>query len=71
MAMPVEVFNSPSALPKDPILRKQHLEDLMAKIHSSFSFMQVKCGKPMNILSTQYKMKLEYLSTFPQFAVNF
>ncbi|XP_034529114.1 caprin-2 isoform X2 [Notolabrus celidotus] len=38
--MPVEVFNSPSALPKDPILRKQHLEDLMTKIHGSFSFMQ-------------------------------
>uniref|UniRef100_UPI0037E81673 caprin-2 n=1 Tax=Semicossyphus pulcher TaxID=241346 RepID=UPI0037E81673 len=40
MDMPVEVFNSPSALPKDPILRKQHLEDLMTKIHGSFSFMQ-------------------------------
>ncbi|KAM4711702.1 caprin-2 isoform 2-T2 [Anableps anableps] len=36
----VEVFSSPSALPKDPILRKQHLEDLMTKIHGSFSFMQ-------------------------------
>lgn len=41
MEMPVEVFNSPSALPKDPILRKQHLEDLMTKIHGSFTFMQV------------------------------
>ncbi|XP_029902219.1 caprin-2 isoform X2 [Myripristis murdjan] len=40
MEMPVEVFNSPSALPKDPVLRKQHLEDLMTKIHGSFSFMQ-------------------------------
>ncbi|XP_042367720.1 caprin-2 isoform X2 [Plectropomus leopardus] len=40
MNMPVEVFNSPSALPKDPVLRKQHLEDLMTKIHGSFSFMQ-------------------------------
>ncbi|KAM9334840.1 caprin-2 [Symphorus nematophorus] len=40
MDIPVEVFNSPSALPKDPILRKQHLEDLMTKIHGSFSFMQ-------------------------------
>ncbi|XP_018552711.1 caprin-2 isoform X2 [Lates calcarifer] len=40
MDMPVEVFNSPSTLPKDPILRKQHLEDLMTKIHGSFSFMQ-------------------------------
>ncbi|XP_033470283.1 caprin-2 isoform X2 [Epinephelus lanceolatus] len=38
--MPVEVFNSPSALPKDPVLRKQQLEDLMTKIHGSFSFMQ-------------------------------
>ncbi|XP_043963520.1 caprin-2 isoform X2 [Gambusia affinis] len=36
----VEVFSSPSALPKDPVLRKQHLEDLMTKIHGSFSFMQ-------------------------------
>ncbi|XP_010885206.1 caprin-2 isoform X2 [Esox lucius] len=36
----VEVFNSPSSLPKDPILRKQKLEDLMAKIRGSFSFMQ-------------------------------
>ena len=42
MDMTVEVFNSPSALPKDPILRKQHLEDLMTKIHGSFSFMQVE-----------------------------
>ncbi|KAI3367013.1 hypothetical protein L3Q82_009647 [Scortum barcoo] len=40
MNIPVEVFNSPSALPKDPILRKQRLEDLMTKIHGSFSFMQ-------------------------------
>ncbi|XP_076577821.1 caprin-2 isoform X2 [Chaetodon auriga] len=40
MDMPVEVFNSPSALPKDPILRKQHLEDLLTKIHGSFTFMQ-------------------------------
>ncbi|KAM6961957.1 caprin-2 isoform 2-T2 [Tautogolabrus adspersus] len=40
MDMPVEVYNSPSALPKDPVLRKQHLEDLMTKIHGSFSFMQ-------------------------------
>ncbi|KAK5606910.1 hypothetical protein CRENBAI_013688 [Crenichthys baileyi] len=36
----VEAFNSASALPKDPILRKQHLENLMTKIHGSFSFMQ-------------------------------
>ncbi|XP_041637212.1 caprin-2 isoform X2 [Cheilinus undulatus] len=40
MDMPVEVFNSQSALPKDPVLRKQQLEDLMTKIHGSFSFMQ-------------------------------
>ncbi|XP_034019635.1 caprin-2 [Thalassophryne amazonica] len=38
--IPVEVFSSPLALPKDPVLRKQHLEDLMAKIHGSFTFMQ-------------------------------
>ncbi|KAL2102242.1 hypothetical protein ACEWY4_001410 [Coilia grayii] len=37
---PVEVFNSPSSLPKDPILRKQELEDLMGQISGSFSFMQ-------------------------------
>ncbi|XP_029616946.1 caprin-2 isoform X1 [Salmo trutta] len=37
---PVEVFNSQSSLPKDPILRKQQLEDLMTKIRGSFSFMQ-------------------------------
>ncbi|MED6250928.1 hypothetical protein ATANTOWER_015922 [Ataeniobius toweri] len=36
----VEAFSSASALPKDPILRKQHLENLMTKIHGSFSFMQ-------------------------------
>lgn len=41
---PVEVFNSASALPKDPILRRQELEDLMTKIHGSFSFMQVEFG---------------------------
>ncbi|XP_054862589.1 caprin-2 isoform X3 [Amphiprion ocellaris] len=40
MDMPVEIFSSPSAFPKDPILRKQHLEDLMTKIHGSFTFMQ-------------------------------
>ncbi|XP_078099187.1 caprin-2 isoform X2 [Sander vitreus] len=40
MDIPVEVFNSPYTLPKDPVLRKQHLEDLMTKIHGSFSFMQ-------------------------------
>ncbi|XP_026182620.1 caprin-2 isoform X2 [Mastacembelus armatus] len=40
MDMPVEIFSCSSTLPKDPILRKQHLEDLMTKIHSSFSFMQ-------------------------------
>ncbi|XP_047246364.1 caprin-2 isoform X3 [Girardinichthys multiradiatus] len=34
----VEAFSS--ALPKEPILRKQHLENLMTKIHGSFSFMQ-------------------------------
>ncbi|XP_008399475.1 caprin-2 isoform X4 [Poecilia reticulata] len=40
MNLLVEVFSSPSALPKDPLLRKQHLEDLMTKIRGSFSFMQ-------------------------------
>ncbi|XP_023274488.1 caprin-2-like isoform X2 [Seriola lalandi dorsalis] len=40
MDMPVEIFNSLSTLPKDPVLRRQHLEDLMTKIHGSFSFMQ-------------------------------
>lgn len=49
MTMPVEVFNSLSALPKDPILRKQHLEDFMTKIHSSFSFMQASVAS-LNIL---------------------
>ncbi|MBN3295260.1 CAPR2 protein, partial [Amia calva] len=37
---PVAVFNSPSSLPKDPVLRKQKLEDLMDQIQGSFSFMQ-------------------------------
>ncbi|KAK0148044.1 Caprin-2 [Merluccius polli] len=37
---PLEVFNARSVLPNDPILRKQQLEDLMMKIHGSFSFMQ-------------------------------
>lgn len=41
MDLPVEVFK---CLPKDPVLRKQHLEELMMKIHSSFSFMQVVCS---------------------------
>ncbi|KAK5895565.1 hypothetical protein CgunFtcFv8_009248 [Champsocephalus gunnari] len=40
MDMPLELFNSTYALPKDPFLRKQHLEDLVTKIHGSFSFMQ-------------------------------
>ncbi|KAJ3612127.1 hypothetical protein NHX12_020404 [Muraenolepis orangiensis] len=38
----LQVFNSRSALPNDPVLRKKQLEDLMKKIHQteSFSFMQ-------------------------------
>ncbi|XP_063072791.1 caprin-2 isoform X2 [Engraulis encrasicolus] len=36
----VEVFNSPSPLPRDPILRRQQLDDLMGQIAGSFSFMQ-------------------------------
>ncbi|XP_074481884.1 caprin-2 isoform X2 [Sebastes fasciatus] len=40
MDTPVEVYNSPYALPKDPVLRRQHLEDLITKIHGSFTFMQ-------------------------------
>lgn len=40
MDVPAEMFDSPTALPKDPVLRRQHLEDLMTKIHSSFSFVQ-------------------------------
>ncbi|XP_068443147.1 caprin-2 [Clinocottus analis] len=40
MGMPVEVFSASQALPKDPVLRKQHLEDFMTKIHGSCSFMQ-------------------------------
>lgn len=41
MAAPV-VFNLSPALPEDPLLRKQHLEDLITDIHGSFTFMQVK-----------------------------
>ncbi|XP_061618420.1 caprin-2 [Phyllopteryx taeniolatus] len=37
--LPEMKLNSPT-LPKDPIMRKKHLEDLMTKIHGSFSFMQ-------------------------------
>uniref|UniRef100_A0A3Q0RDW1 Caprin family member 2 n=1 Tax=Amphilophus citrinellus TaxID=61819 RepID=A0A3Q0RDW1_AMPCI len=40
MDIPVEDFISATTLPKDPILRKQHLEDLMTNINGSFSFMQ-------------------------------
>ncbi|KAK9525376.1 hypothetical protein VZT92_016090 [Zoarces viviparus] len=40
VGIPVEVFSSPHALPKDPVLRKHQLEELMMKIHGSFSFMQ-------------------------------
>ncbi|XP_051976961.1 caprin-2-like [Xyrauchen texanus] len=36
----VEVFSSPSLLPKDPVQRKQQLESLMDQISGSFSFMQ-------------------------------
>lgn len=41
MAAPV-VFSLSPALPEDPVLRKQHLEDLMTDIHGTFTFMQVK-----------------------------
>ncbi|MBN3271531.1 CAPR2 protein, partial [Polyodon spathula] len=34
------VFNSTSSLPKDPALRRQKIQDLMAQIQGSFSFMQ-------------------------------
>ncbi|XP_028673769.1 caprin-2 isoform X5 [Erpetoichthys calabaricus] len=37
---PIAVFNSPSSIPKDPLLRKEKLQDLMAEIQGSFSFMQ-------------------------------
>ncbi|CAB1345812.1 unnamed protein product, partial [Coregonus sp. 'balchen'] len=48
---PVEVFNSQSSLPKDPILRKQQLEDLMTKIRGSFSFMQSNSRRsPVDLL---------------------
>ncbi|KAM9327711.1 caprin-2 [Pholidichthys leucotaenia] len=40
MDVPAEGFSCPSTPPKDPVLRKQLLEDLMTKIHGSFSFMQ-------------------------------
>ncbi|XP_057711530.1 caprin-2 isoform X2 [Corythoichthys intestinalis] len=33
------LFNS-STLPKDPTMRKKHLEDLMTEIHGSFNFIQ-------------------------------
>lgn len=49
MDIPVEVFSSASALPKDPILRRQHLEELMTKIHGSFSFMQVDFGLQLSV----------------------
>ncbi|XP_060743426.1 caprin-2 isoform X1 [Tachysurus vachellii] len=39
-AGPVEVFNSPSSLAKDPALRRQQLDHLMDQITGSFSFMQ-------------------------------
>ncbi|XP_051547633.1 caprin-2-like isoform X3 [Myxocyprinus asiaticus] len=40
MLVTVEVFSSPSRLPKDPVQRKQQLESLMDQISGSFSFMQ-------------------------------
>ncbi|XP_051544250.1 caprin-2-like [Myxocyprinus asiaticus] len=39
-SVPVEVFSSPSPLPKDPVQRKEQLESLMNQISGSFSFMQ-------------------------------
>ncbi|KAI5100226.1 caprin-2 [Silurus meridionalis] len=39
-AVPVEVFNSPSSLAKDPALRRQQLDHLMDQITGSFSFIQ-------------------------------
>ncbi|XP_017341550.1 caprin-2 isoform X3 [Ictalurus punctatus] len=38
--VPVEVFNSPSSLAKDPALRRQQLDHLMDQITGSFSFIQ-------------------------------
>lgn len=58
MTIPMGVFNTSSALPKDPILRKQHLEELMTNIHGSFNFMQVEFGKYINVLTIKYKAKL-------------
>lgn len=41
-AAPMEVFNSPSSLAKDPALRRQQLDHLMDQITGSFSFIQVQ-----------------------------
>ncbi|XP_077357260.1 caprin-2 isoform X2 [Festucalex cinctus] len=37
--LPEMQFNSPT-FPKDPVIRKKHLEDLMTNIHGAFTFMQ-------------------------------
>lgn len=44
MDMCLDLVDCYSALPKDPILRKQQLEELMMTSHSSFTFMQVRYG---------------------------
>lgn len=63
MSAPV-VFNSRPALPKDPALRKQQLEDLMADVHGSLSFMQVDLDMVDPLLVPFLKCCLSFRTQF-------
>ncbi|XP_028810413.1 caprin-2 isoform X2 [Denticeps clupeoides] len=64
----VEVFRSPTSLPKDPVLRKQKLEDLIDQIAGSFSFMQDSLLEAEASSSGLPKMSRLSLESSPSFA---
>ncbi|XP_028307401.1 caprin-2 isoform X2 [Gouania willdenowi] len=66
MELPMEVVCTLSALPKDPTLRKQQIEELITNIHSSFSFMQESLldGERSHMIS-QLQLKRQSVESSP------
>ncbi|XP_077401533.1 caprin-2 [Vanacampus margaritifer] len=65
--LPEMQFSSPT-LPKDPVMRKKHLEDLMTNIHGSFTFMQdslLDCVSSPENRNSRFKREPSELSSSP------
>ncbi|XP_051911798.1 caprin-2 [Hippocampus zosterae] len=63
--LPEVKFGSPT-FPKDPIMRKKHLEDLITKIHGSFSFIQdslLDCESPSENGNSKFKKEPSELAS--------